>query len=148
MGPQPSARLELAPFGYRPNALDWGTVLTYDWKMYVYEQLVLLNIKIKGGDPAAGSPTATLWQLNPPHWTQVWIIQKNNPHLDPARLVWWAVCARLRDMFTGLYWDPITRNSNVMRASYSPQFGLGRSLEVWLLLSELHPIVSAIVARV
>ena len=35
-----------------------------------------------------------------------------------------------------------------MRASYSPQSGLRRSLEVWLLLSELHPIVYAIEARV
>ena len=35
-----------------------------------------------------------------------------------------------------------------MRASYSPQSELGHGLEVWLLLSELHPIVHAIEARV
>ena len=31
------------------------------WKKYS-------KIKNKGGDPAAGSPTATLWRLNPPRW--------------------------------------------------------------------------------
>jgi len=25
--------------------------------------------KYKGGDPTAGSPTVTLWRLNPPYWT-------------------------------------------------------------------------------
>ena len=35
-----------------------------------------------------------------------------------------------------------------MRASYSPQSGLRQGLEDWLLLSELHPIVLTIVARV
>ena len=36
----------------------------YEWN--------LMNMKNKknkkGGDPAAGSPTATLWRLNPPRW--------------------------------------------------------------------------------
>ena len=35
------------------------------------------NVKVwykKGGDPAAGSPTATLWRLNPSHRAQIRII--------------------------------------------------------------------------
>ena len=79
------------------------------------------RIKIIGGDPSAGSPTGTLWRLNPPHWTLVRINQKTDPHQNPARLAWRAVCARLVDVFTGPCWNPITRNSIVMRASYSPQ---------------------------
>ena len=79
------------------------------------------KIKWKGGDPTAGSPTVTLWRLNPPYWAWVRIHQKINPHSSPARLIWRAVCARHRDLFTGLWWNPITRNSGIMRASFSPQ---------------------------
>ncbi len=35
-----------------------------------------------------------------------------------------------------------------MRANYSPQSELGQRFEDWLLLTELHPIVVAIAARV
>ena len=35
-----------------------------------------------------------------------------------------------------------------MRVGYNPQSVLGQGLGAWLLLSELHPIVLAIAARV
>ena len=50
---------------------------------------------------------------------------KVNPHLNSARMVWRAVCAKSRDIFTGTCWIPITRDSIVMKAGYSLQFELG-----------------------
>jgi len=54
-----------------------------------------------GGDPAAGSPTATLLRLFPPHGTQIrrshlW----TTPHPDLAWMERRAVCARSGDVFT------------------------------------------------
>ena len=37
---------------------------TGPWKFFFFKNK-------KGGDPAVGSPTATLWRLNPPHETQI-----------------------------------------------------------------------------
>jgi hypothetical protein len=54
-----------------------------------------------GGDPAAGSPTATLLRLNPPYEAQVRHGQHSTmPHLNLIRVVRRAVCARSRDVFT------------------------------------------------
>jgi len=54
-----------------------------------------------GGDPAAGSPTATLLRLNPPYEPQVRRDQHSiTPHPKLIRVVRRAVCARSRDVFT------------------------------------------------
>ncbi len=54
-----------------------------------------------GGDPAAGSPTATLLRLNPPYEAQVRDGQLSTiPHQNLIRVVRRAVCARSRDVFT------------------------------------------------
>jgi hypothetical protein len=54
-----------------------------------------------GGDPAAGSPTATLLRLNPPYEAQVRHGQLSTmPHQNLIRVVRRAVCARSRDVFT------------------------------------------------
>ena len=61
-------------------------------------QPVLADI---GGDPAAGSPTATLLRLNPPYEAQVRNGQHSTiPHPNLIRVVRRAVCARSRDVFT------------------------------------------------
>ena len=56
---------------------------------------------VLGGDPAAGSPTATLLRLNPPYEAQVRNGQHSTiPHPNLIRVVRRAVCARSRDVFT------------------------------------------------
>jgi hypothetical protein len=56
---------------------------------------------VLGGDPAAGSPTATLLRLNPPYKAQVRNGQHSTiPHPNLIRVVRRAVCARSRDVFT------------------------------------------------
>ena len=56
---------------------------------------------VLGGDPAAGSPTATLLRLNPPYEPQVRRDQHTiTPHPKLIRVVRRAVCARSRDVFT------------------------------------------------
>ena len=39
----------------------------FSWFKYFFMKIKKIK-KNKGGDPAAGSPTATLWRLNPPRW--------------------------------------------------------------------------------
>ena len=61
----------------------------------------LLSVFVLGGDPAAGSPTATLLRLNPPYEAQVRNGQHSTiPHPNLIRVVRRAVCARSRDVFT------------------------------------------------
>ena len=71
-----------------------------------------------------------------------------HPHPSPFWVVWRAVCARSRDVFTARLWHAITTHSSFMRTSYSPQSELRPSLEDYLHLSVSEPIVLAIVARV
>ena len=58
------------PSGFEPEASslqgrrsnpDWATGPVMILHMFFFYK------KKKGGDPAVGSPTATLWRLNPPH---------------------------------------------------------------------------------
>ena len=59
------------------------------------------SVFVLGGDPAAGSPTATLLRLNPPYEAQVRNGQHSTiPHPNLIRVVRRAVCARSRDVFT------------------------------------------------
>jgi len=85
-----------------------------------------------GGDPSAGSPTDTLLRLNPPCRIAIREGQKAHPHQDSTRMVWRAVCARSRGIFTAGCWPAITTESNFMRAGCSPQselrLGLGIAL--------------------
>jgi len=66
------------------------------------EQIFLaLSCFVLGGDPAAGSPTATLLRLNPPYEVPVRNGQHSTiPHRNLIRVVRRAVCARSRDVFT------------------------------------------------
>ena len=59
------------------------------------------SLSFVGGDPAAGSPTATLLRLNPPYVPQVRHGQPSTmPHPKYIRVVRRAVCAKSRDVFT------------------------------------------------
>jgi hypothetical protein len=80
-----------------PSSLDLagsGIALSL-WVEHVLPNLFL------GGDPAAGSPTATLLRLNPPYKAQVRHGQLSTmPHPNLIRVVRRAVCAKSRDVFT------------------------------------------------
>ncbi len=69
-------------------------------------------------------------------------------HLDMTRLVWQAVWAESRDVFTVLWWRTITRDFIVMQSSCRLQSKLGCTLWDLLLLSELLLIVCSIATRV
>ena len=77
--------------------------ITLDRELHVdflWVEHVLPNLFL-GGDPAAGSPTATLLRLNPPYEAQVRHGQLSTmPHPNLIRVVRRAVCARSRDVFT------------------------------------------------
>ena len=120
---QSQCKGDILPLNYGPisNTLKNYSGIRYRIYHSIFECISGKKIIKKGGDPAAGSPTATLWQLTPSCWAQIWVNQKIKPHLNSARVDWWAVCARLIDIFTGRWWRPITRNSIVMRLSYKPQ---------------------------
>jgi|GEM_PF-4120209 len=67
----------------------------------IEEGILCTSLKFTyGGDPAAGSPTATLLRLLPPRRPQIRHHPKVMPHLKPTRLERRAVCARSRDVFT------------------------------------------------
>lgn len=67
---------------------------------FLWVEHVLPNLFL-GGDPAAGSPTATLLRLNPPYEAPVRHGQHSTmPHPNLIRVVRRAVCARSRDVFT------------------------------------------------
>ena len=67
----------------------------------VADRANLHDILFLGGDPAAGSPTATLLRLNPPYKAQIRHGQLSTmPHQNLIRVVRRAVCARSRDVFT------------------------------------------------
>ena len=67
----------------------------------VVDRANLHDILFLGGDPAAGSPTATLLRLNPPYKAQIRHGQLSTmPHQNLIRVVRRAVCARSRDVFT------------------------------------------------
>ena len=77
-------------------------VAHFDFEFWVERTfLALFRLFVLGGDPAAGSPTATLLRLNPPYKAQVRNGQHSTiPHPDLIRVVRRAVCARSRDVFT------------------------------------------------
>lgn len=59
------------------------------WVMWLWNLLLIFyinNKKKKGGDPAVGSPTATLWRLNPPH--RIWVWYNSKLHLTQTQLGW------------------------------------------------------------
>ena len=110
-------------------------------------------LSCKGGDPAAGSPTATLLRLHPNHRPY----RKRMPPLaglahrlrvKPTFVVWRAVCTRPGNAFTLACWSRITSDSDFMQSSCRLQSGLGRVFWDSLHLTASLPFVRAIVVRV
>ena len=93
---QSSGRLSPSPLTSLLGVAHFDFEFWVEWKIPRTIPFFVL-----GGDPAAGSPTATLLRLNPPYEAQVRNGQHSTiPHPNLIRVVRRAVCARSRDVFT------------------------------------------------
>ena len=82
-------------------------------------------ISLKGGDPAAGSPTATLLRLHPSRWPYRGRLPPKRLgyrlRVKPTPMVWRAVCTRPGNVFTVACWSTITSDSNFIFSSFREQ---------------------------
>ena len=64
LNPKPLPFIARSMQGQRSSRWATGPL----WLLLSFDSIIIWFYEYKGGDPAAGSPTATLWRLNPPRW--------------------------------------------------------------------------------
>ncbi len=110
------------------------------------------DIFLKGGDPAAGSPTATLLRLHPnhrPYRRRLPLLLVGSPASGKTdfRGVTGGVY-KARERIHPSMLTSITSDSDFMQSSCRLQSGLGHVFWDWLHLTVSLPFVRAIVVRV
>ena len=132
----PTSRLS----GVRSNHLSYKPFAIWPFSFSTYlrgyvDSIYVFFFSLKGGDPAAGSPTATLLRLRPSRWPY----RGRQPPInrlaqrrqaEPTPMAWRAVCTRPGNVFTAACCSAITSDSNFMFSSCREQSELRQLFKI------------------